>query len=141
MMRAGVVKHPREWPWTGWHELAEKRGRLRLIDRDALLARLEGLTWTQFQNHYRSLVDEAASRADYAQRDARWTEAIAVGSPSFVARIEAELVVDDRRRRLDRTEISDGTWILREPSIDYDITSENDGKNSPIRAEISHFYA
>jgi hypothetical protein len=40
MIRAGVMRHPREWEWSAWHELSGTRKRYRLIDRDALLDRM-----------------------------------------------------------------------------------------------------
>jgi putative transposase len=32
MVRAGVVSHPREWPWAGYHEIMGERKRNRLFD-------------------------------------------------------------------------------------------------------------
>jgi putative transposase len=37
MVRAGAVKHPRDWAWCGYHELVGLRTRYRLIDRARLL--------------------------------------------------------------------------------------------------------
>jgi hypothetical protein len=33
MVRAGVVSHPREWEWVGYHEIMGQRKRYRLLDR------------------------------------------------------------------------------------------------------------
>jgi REP element-mobilizing transposase RayT len=37
MVRAGVVKHPSEWPYGGYREIPDAPRRYRLIDRDALM--------------------------------------------------------------------------------------------------------
>ena len=37
MVRAGVVSHPREWEWCGYHELVGKRKRYRLVSQEKLL--------------------------------------------------------------------------------------------------------
>jgi putative transposase len=34
--RCGVVCHPREWDWLGYHEIVGLRRRYRLIDLDRL---------------------------------------------------------------------------------------------------------
>lgn len=141
MVRAGVVTHPSQWPWTGWHELADaERKRARLVDRDALLARFEGTAWSAWQQHYRQYVDDAI-HAGNMPRDARWTDAVAVGSASFVSRVEAQLLATDQRRRLERAEASDHSWILHEPPTSTGSWAENDIKNSPIRPEIGRFWA
>ncbi|BBO82553.1 hypothetical protein DSCO28_31190 [Desulfosarcina ovata subsp. sediminis] len=36
MVRAGVVKHPSEWKWSGYHEIQNPKDRYRLIDHNAL---------------------------------------------------------------------------------------------------------
>jgi putative transposase len=53
MIRAGVVEHPRQWPFTGYHEITSPPERSRLINREKLLEFLEG-------------TDEATLAQDYA---------------------------------------------------------------------------
>ena len=36
MVRAGVVRHPRDWGEAGYHEIQHARGKYRIIDRAAL---------------------------------------------------------------------------------------------------------
>ena len=139
MVRAGVVKHPREWSWTAWHELTGSRVRNRLVDREALLKRLEGVTWPGFQEHYGRLVDEVVMRNEGLGRDARWTESIAVGQPAFVARVEAELMVNDRRRRLERMQTPDGAWVLREHGEVYGQRVGNRAEKGLEETEIGCF--
>jgi hypothetical protein len=40
MVRAGVVSHPREWEWVGYHEIMGQRKRYRLLDLERLGWRL-----------------------------------------------------------------------------------------------------
>ena len=40
MVRAGVVSHPNEWAWCGYHEIFGKRQRYRLLDIKRLVKRL-----------------------------------------------------------------------------------------------------
>ena len=40
MVRCGVVAHPREWPWVGYHEIMDTRQRYGLIDLERLCWRL-----------------------------------------------------------------------------------------------------
>lgn len=114
MVRAGVVSHPREWEWTAWQELAGDRERYRLIDRDALLDRLEGVSWTRFRRQYREMIDDAVRRAAGLRREACWTEALGVGSAAFVGGLEAALEGEGRRTRMDQAKGPKGTWVLRE---------------------------
>lgn len=130
------MSHPREWSWTGWHELTGERHRNRLIDRKALLARLDGATWVDVESNYRALIDEALAQEPVRNpRDARWTESIAVGDPEFVLRVEARLASSDSRKRMERTAQADGSWVLRETEGEYGLEAENEPESSPEGAE------
>lgn len=132
MVRAGAVPHPREWPWTGWHELTGQRRRNRLIDRSALLARLGGVRWSDFEARYRAFIDDTLMQdGSRRQREEKWTESIAVGDAEFVRRIEANLVATGRRSQLERRAMADGVWILRENGVDYGERVRNGSQNSP----------
>jgi putative transposase len=114
MVRAGVVRHPREWKWTAWQELAGERERYRLIDREALLARLEAGDWGRFRKAYAQMIEEALRRPRRIKREGCWTESIGVGSAAFVAGLEAALDGGERRGRLERAKGEGGSWVLRE---------------------------
>ena len=62
MVRAGVVGHPKDWEWTGYHELMGLRERYRLVDRAKLLKLLEASTEQSFREHYEYCIDEAIER-------------------------------------------------------------------------------
>ncbi len=125
MVRAGVVSHPRDWSWTGWHELVGERKRYRLIDTVALLRRLPGQGIDQFRACYRAMIDQALTRGIYSTRESGWTESLAVGSTTFVQRIEAALASEDQRRRMTRACIAPETWQLREGRANWLETPES----------------
>jgi len=115
MVRAGVVRHPREWPWTGWHELTGERARYRLLDQQALLHRLEGQHADSLQSAYRAAIDERiANDIGGLHREPQWTESIAVGSRAFVENVEAQLLADQVRTKTTRVQTSSGAWTLRD---------------------------
>lgn len=52
MVRAGVVDHPSEWKWSGYHEIQKPKRRYRLIDHDKLLGLLNAdSNETLFRTH------------------------------------------------------------------------------------------
>jgi len=119
MVRAGVVRHPQEWPWTGWHELVGERKRYRLIDSRALLDRLDATSWPAFQKYYRGAIEDALMQKEACRRDGRWTESLAVGSSAFTKRVEAQIILARKRSRTTLEEGDGGRWTLRETAADY----------------------
>jgi putative transposase len=79
MVRAGVVKHPLSWVYSGFCEVEQSPRRYRLIDLPALLALCGFQTRQSFNKSGASGVDQALQGA-LPVRDAPWTEALAVGS-------------------------------------------------------------
>ena len=115
MVRAGVVKHPLSWVYSGFYEVQQSAGRYRLIDLPALLALCGFSNQAHFQQARRQWVDQALQGA-LAMRDARWTEALAVGSQAFVEKIKGELGPKALYRELEQV---DGTYALRESGEAY----------------------
>jgi len=83
MVRAGVVKHPRQWPFCGYNEISRPRQRYAIIDRRKLIELLRMNDLKGFQNTYNHWVDELL-RGGIQTREGKWSEAIAVGSKEFV---------------------------------------------------------
>lgn len=96
MVRAGVVAHPREWPFCGYQELlrevAAPRERRRgfLVDT-AKLTELTGAPDVRALLAMRSEWIEAAVRKGNFERDPIWTESVAVGNEEYLRRFQAEL--------------------------------------------------
>ena len=76
MVRAGVVRHPSEWPFSGYNEIQRPRERYALIDYQGLRALLDFNEMADLADAYRGWVEEALS-ADGHLRDGKWSESIA----------------------------------------------------------------
>jgi putative transposase len=92
MVRAGVVRHPRDWPFCGYDELLrpDVRPRLKLVDMDAL-ASLVGARDLRSLKSMREEWIEQAIQKRRIEREALWTESVAVGSEEFLMKIRGEL--------------------------------------------------
>lgn len=127
MVRAGVVKHPAQWPHGGYREIQAPPKRYTIIDL-AVLSDLSGCaSVAQFQTVHREWVDDAL-RAGGGTRDARWSESIAVGGKAYLDQIKDTLEGRATHRQIDE---SDGLHTLREPSVTYSL--RKDGKNHTLR--------
>jgi putative transposase len=127
MVRAGVVRHPEEWRWCGYHEIVGQRQRYCLLDIEALLSLLALPGRDSLAELHRAAI-EAAIEERRLSREAMWTESIAVGSESFVRRIAAET---KRRRRLQPTLGIQGAWFVCEQTEPYGCNGRLARKGSP----------
>ncbi len=132
MVRAGVVSHPSEWPFGGYGEIQKPRRKSVLIAYQKL-AELAGFaTYAAFQKSHKEWVREAlVNGGDFSQRQAQWTESIAVGSKSFTERIKEKLGILAKGRKIIE---SDDGFQLRENkatyNADFDIKKDDiAGKN------------
>jgi putative transposase len=117
MVRAGAVKHPAEWRWCGFGELAGTRQRYRMLDLDAVLKMFGGRSRKEFAESYQAEIGKALATGSFLQRDPVWTDSIAVGSESFV------LDVAERTRNrvdLDVALTAEGLWTVREQENAYE---------------------
>ena len=118
MVRAGVVTHPVEWEWTGWGELMGLRRRNRLLDMPTVLEALECEKAETFRKQYAAFVEEALVPGSL-QREAWWSESLAVGSDVFVNEIREAVQAGNLRRRLGVVSGPGGETVLRESSGPY----------------------
>ena len=115
MVRAGVVDHPVKWEHCGYHEIQQPPKRYAVIDLPGLVALCGVSKLADFQQAHCQWI-EAALHGDLAVRDARWSEAVAVGSLAFVEKIKGELGVKALHREVEQL---DGSYALREPGEAY----------------------
>jgi len=110
MVRAGVVKHPGDWRWCGYHEVMGRRQRYCLLDLDEILRMHGGVSQEAFAANYDAGIRAAVGRGALP-RDPIWTESIAVGAASFVQKVRQQT-----RHRVEYEVQSDaaGNWALRE---------------------------
>ena len=90
MVRAGVVDHPKLWPFCGYNEIQEPPRRYRIIDFGSLI-RLLGFTDLQKLQSVHKRWIEASWQIDEPGREGHWTESIASGSKSFVEEVKQRL--------------------------------------------------
>ena len=90
MMRAGVVSHPSEWEHSGYHDIVGNRKRYRIVNKKQLLRNL-GMSGDQetFLNWYMNTIN--AKSEYYLTRQKLWTEALAVGSESWIDKIKGRV--------------------------------------------------
>ena len=110
MVRAGVVRHPREWRDSGYHEIQDPPVRKRIIDRERLAQLVEiGNTETLRTAHERWL-DEALQRP---HREPVWTESVAVGDDAFLETLKQELGANGSRRQIRQVGVPTCLDVLR----------------------------
>lgn len=114
MVRAGVVAHPAQWEVAGYHEIQRPRRRYGIVDRPALAEAL-GIEVERLAAAHHAWVEEALRGAE-RQRQARWTESVAVGGREFVTRMQRELGPRGYHRAIET--IAD-THVLREDAGAY----------------------
>jgi len=119
MVRAGVVAHPSEWPFCGYHEIQNPRKRYSLIDYDGLIDLFRIGSREEFKEIYKGWVAEALDKEKCLERDSRWTECIAVGSEGFVRDVKEKLGPKA------------GSYELRETTAAYEPVF--DGKKGGLR--------
>lgn len=99
MVRAGVVAHPREWPYCGYGELVRPNDRIRpprasklidLVDTSALMTLVGARDIGELAAMRAKWIDQAL-RKGKVEREAIWTESVAVGSQAFLLRMQARL--------------------------------------------------
>jgi putative transposase len=114
-VRCGVVRHPREWEWVVYHEIMGQRWRSRLLDLERLCWRLATESVEELRADLEAALQERIA-LDQVKRESRWTERLAVGSLSFVERIEPLIL---SRRETEVTQTGVDVWALQEASVPY----------------------
>jgi REP-associated tyrosine transposase len=125
MVRAGAVNHAGQWNENGFCEIQKPAKRYAIIDLRALseLCGFEDIEG--FQTAHRQWIEEALAR-ELSLRDARWSEAIAVGSLAFVKKIKGELGSKAMHREVEQFE---ETHVLREVSEVYGFKSASENES------------
>jgi putative transposase len=116
MVRAHVVSHPSDWRWCGYNELLGEKARYRLLDMDGVLELLGIADIYSFRLEYAERIQRAIVNKGL-NREKRWTESIAVGSPPYVEKIAASLLY--KRRRFVVEHYNDGSCAIWDPPSCY----------------------
>lgn len=115
MVRANAVKHPAEWPFSGFNEINSNRQRYRLIDTSKLLELLNIEDRESLKKSYVEWI-ESALEFQEIDRDHRWTESTAVGSKEFLEMIKAKLGIRATYRKIKENK---GAFVLKEHNWPY----------------------
>jgi putative transposase len=90
MVRAGVVEHPKEWPFGGYRYILAPPQRYQLTDNKKLMELMNFEEIDRFCETYRNWVDAAVMEGDF-RRQPQWTESIAVGDKDYVERVKDQM--------------------------------------------------
>jgi putative transposase len=115
MVRAGVVDHPAEWAFCGYHEIQGKRRRNRLLALDVLTEVAEADSPEALAKCHREWIEEAL-HSEGRLKDEAWTKSLAVGSEQFVLRVQENLGVRGNGRGVIPTA---DAYMLRESPEEY----------------------
>lgn len=120
MVRAGVVRHPRDWGEAGYHEIQHARGKYRIID-SAALSHLLAVPAHRLAGLHEEWIETALTSGHHA-REPKWSEGIAVGRHSFVEEVQRNLGARARYRQIGE---EDGASVLRDADAEYGIISRS----------------
>ncbi len=115
MVRTGVVRHPDQWEYGGYHEIQNPKQRYSLVNRQKLAALLGIKDKDNLSEYHRKWVEQVLKNG-LNQRDAKWTESIAVGDKEFVIETKAKL---GSRAIGRRGKENDEGYELKEPQNPY----------------------
>ncbi|MEA2115019.1 MAG: transposase [Thermodesulfobacteriota bacterium] len=116
MVRTGVVKHPAEWPFSGYNEIQNPKRKNILIHYKMLMELCGAASYEALKHDHKALVEECL-RADKQARDEKWTQSVAVGSQGYVERIKKQLGALASGRTTRQTD--ETIYRLQEPHISY----------------------
>ena len=115
MVRAGVVRHPAEWPFGGYQEIQHPPDRYSRIDVKALL-HLCGIPDEEaLRVAHRQWVEEGLKKSS-REREACWSESVAVGGEKYVRDMQKRLGFRGKGRRMRQSEVG---FELRESVAPY----------------------
>ena len=134
MVRAGIVDHPWQWLFCGYHEIQNPRRKNVLINYDKLKELVGVETYDQVKHYHKGWVEQYLGHGNN-RREEKWTKSIAVGSNAFVESVKTLLGVLARGRKV--REAAEA-YQLREPSALYG--SHFGVKNDDIGPENTYYW-
>ena len=134
MVRAGVVTHPADWAFGGYHEIQGNRRRNRLLNLDTLAEVTETNGPEALARAHRDWIEETLS-AERGQREEMWTKSLAVGSEPFVQKVQENLGVRGMGRGVS---VTGDAYVLRESPETYEVNF--DPENRAIAPNNSFFW-
>jgi putative transposase len=140
MVRAGVVREPHQWKWCGYADIMNTRTRNRVIDYKELMRLLDVSSMDALQTTLQTQVSDSLHEGSPTlKRQPQWTEAVAVGTSTFVEDIKDAL--GDRAGKRKTHEACEGgqsrDYILKESEPSYE--PDFKPKIAPIWAKNADF--
>ncbi|MCU0722792.1 MAG: transposase [Planctomycetes bacterium] len=121
MVRAGGVRHPREWKWCGHDELVGSRKRFRMLDLERLIECTGSSDLGEFRSWYEGAVGEKVRQSSIS-REPAWSDSLAVGSKQYIEEIQRFYT---SRSQLEVFEIpesaGESAWAVREVQSPYSL--------------------
>lgn len=114
MVRAGVVKHPKEWKQSGHNEIQTPRQRYGLINYDYLMRLLNFSDHESLKTAHNKWVKTALTETN--EKNLMWTRSIAVGDEQFIEKAKTLLGNRAKGRKGVKSEIG---FELREDQSPY----------------------
>jgi len=117
MVRAGVVKHPSEWEFSGYNEIQNPKKRYSIIDHSSLMNLLQFSSFDHLKVAQMNWITDALT-ANNSIRQEKWTQSIAVGSRGFLEAIKERLNSKARGRMI--IESGHESHVLHETQAIYE---------------------
>ena len=117
MVRAGVVSHPSEWKWSGFHEIRNPKTRYRLIAHDHLKKLFNIGSQKKLVRTHERWIQRHMKTAPL--RQAHFSESIAVGNKAFVETVQQRLKSQVSGRRTLELPVGDNGYQLKEDVLGY----------------------
>ena len=115
MIRAGIIKHPKEWKTCGYQDINHPAARKTISDLQILVQLFNLNTVDELKTQYNQWLENR--RYDgFLAHDDKWSQSIAVGSKSFIDEVSGKLGKKVKYREMVG---KDDSYILREPNSDY----------------------
>jgi putative transposase len=134
MVRAGMVDHPSQWLFCGYHEIQNPKRKNVLINYDRLRELFGVETYDQVTHSHKGWVEEYM-RDGNNRREEKWTKSIAFGSKAFVKRAKTFLGALAKGRTV--REAAEA-YQLRDPSISY--VDHFGVKNDDIGVDTTYYW-
>ena len=115
MVRAGVVRHPADWAWSGYHEIQSPPKRYQVIDQQSLMDLLDIGEYEQLQQSHKDWVEKMLD-SPHHDRDPSWSNSIAVGSREYLEHIKNALGISGKYKHIAE---ESGMCVLRESLMRY----------------------
>ena len=116
MVRAGIVEHPADWEHGGYLAIQNPPKRYQIIDSDAL-CELSGIrSFKDFQVAHREWVSDSLQRGNLLNREASFSEALAVGGSDYLSTFQSAIGIEHRKRKTVEEEIG---FCIKEPVTVY----------------------